>query len=402
MNAAAASAPRVPRRVLPVIVLAQLCGASLWFAGNAIVPALEQRWSLSGPQAGLLLGGVNAGFIVGTLVYALFLVADRFRARRVFLASAVLGALANAGIPALSGSYEAMLVSRWLVGFFLAGIYPVGMRIATDWYRHGLGAALGLLVGALVFATALPHAVRAAGIGLPPETVLNWLSVLAICGGLAMVVFVPDPPGREAAHRAGSRAGLDVRALTVIWRDPRVRASAFGYFGHMWELYAMLAFTPLIIATYLHTGITAGVSMLSFVVIAAGSVGCVVGGLVARRAGSARVAVVQLALSGICCLLVPWMMAAPWWLFAIWMLLWGTVVSGDSPQFSTLTALNAPPAVVGSVLTLVNCIGFAISVTTIQGVAWWLERGTLEQVLPWLAVGPLVGLWAMRPLLRRP
>ncbi|MEZ5657309.1 MAG: MFS transporter [Burkholderiaceae bacterium] len=392
---AAPAAVPVPRRVLPVIVLAQLCGASLWFAGNAIIPSLERRWQLDSTEVGWLLGAVNTGFIVGTLVYALLLIADRFRARFVFLISATLAALANAVLPAVFDNYEAMLISRLLVGFFLAGIYPVGMRVATDWYRHGLGAALGLLVGALVFATALPHVVRAAGIGLAPITVLETLSVLAVCGGLAMVLLVPDPPGR-----APSRRGLDVRALSVIWRDPRVRASAFGYFGHMWELYAVLSFTPLIIATYLHTGITGGVSLLSFFVIAAGSLGCIVGGLLAGRVGSARVAVWQLATSGLCCLLVPWMMNAPWPLFALWILVWGTTVSGDSPQFSTLTALNCPPAVVGSVLTLVNCIGFAISVSSIQLVAWWLGHGTLNQVLPWLALGPAIGLWAMRPLLR--
>ncbi|MEZ5652164.1 MAG: MFS transporter [Burkholderiaceae bacterium] len=392
---APAKPPPVPRRVLPVIVLAQLCGASLWFAGNAILPTLELRWSLTPAQMGLLLGGVNTGFIAGTLVYALLLIADRFRARFVFLTSAAIAAAVNVGLPMAFDNFEAMLASRLLVGFFLAGIYPVGMRVATDWYRHGLGAALGLLVGALVFATGLPHAVRAAGLGLPAMTVLGWLSVLALGGGLAMALLVPDPPARPAAAR-----GIDVRALTVIWRDRRVRASAFGYFGHMWELYAMLSFTPLIIGTYLHTGITAGVSLFSFIVIAVGSLGCIVGGLLAKRVGSARVAVAQLAVSGICCLLVPWMMDAPWWLFALWLLLWGITVSGDSPQFSTLTALNSPPAVVGSVLTLVNCIGFAISVGSIQWVAWRLEQGQLATVLPWLGIGPVVGLVAMRPLLR--
>jgi hypothetical protein len=172
----------------------------------------------------------------------------------------------------------------------------------------------------------------------------------------------------------------------------------FGYFGHMWELYAMFVLVPVVLATRL---VGAAVSAASFWVISAGFVGCVVGGLAAQRAGSARVAQLQLATSGICCLVAPLMLVAPLPLFIGWMLLWGATVSGDSPQFSTLTAQNAPPGVVGSVLTFSNSIGFAISVVSIEIFVRAAQAWPLAQVLPWLALGPVIGLWMLNPLLGR-
>jgi MFS family permease len=211
---------------------------------------------------------------------------------------------------------------------------------------------------------------------------------------MLLYALVPDGPYLTKS------SCLSFRALSVIWRDSKVRASAFGYFGHMWELYAMLAITPVIIGTYLNSSLSPAVSLLSFFVIAAGGLACVVGGLLSRSIGSARVAAGMLAVSGLCCLLVPLMMQAPWWLFLIWLLVWGFAISGDSPQFSALTATNCPREVVGSVLTLVNSIGFAISAVTIQAASFLSAQYGLSVVLPFLVIGPIAGLIAMRPLLR--
>jgi MFS family permease len=184
--------------------------------------------------------------------------------------------------------------------------------------------------------------------------------------------------------------------LTVLWRDRKLRASTFGYFGHMWELYAFYVLVPIVLATRLAE---AAVSSAAFAVIASGVAGCVIGGLLARHFGSARIAAGQLALSGSCGLASPLMLAAPLPLFIAWLLLWGITAVGDSPQLSTLTAQNAPAAAVGSVLTFANCIGFGITVLSIE----LFVRGTqvlpLASVLPWLALGPALGLWALRPLL---
>jgi MFS transporter, DHA1 family, inner membrane transport protein len=386
-----------PLYLLPVITLAQLLGTSLWFAVNGVLPDLQRSLGLTDSALSWLTSAVQFGFIVGTLCFSVLMIADRFSMRRIFFLCSILGAGFNAGAVLLKGNGEAtlnvLLLLRFATGFCLAGIYPIGMKLASSWYNKGLGAALGFLVGALVVGTALPHLLRALGATWPWPEVMLITSGLALFGGALVLCFAPDGPYLARGAR------VSPKALVVIIRDPKVRASAFGYFGHMWELYAFLVLTPVMIAAYLNTGVSRAVSLLSFIVIAAGGVGCVVGGLVARRIGSAKVAALLLAASGLCALLSPWMPQAPWWLFALWLVFWGITVSADSPQFSTLTALNSPRDAVGSVLTFVNCIGFSISIVSIQ----WLTELSLKYspwpVLPILAVGPILGLIAMRPLL---
>jgi MFS family permease len=386
---------RVPRRILPVIVLSQFCGGSLWFAANAVMPDLQRAWALPETAVGTLTSAVQVGFVCGTLVFALLMVADRLAPTRVFLACAVLGALANAAVVLLDGQWGLLLALRFVVGFLLAGIYPVGMRIASSWYREGLGAAMGVLIGALVLGTALPHGIRALGGGgvpLPWQIVLLGVSALAALGGLATAWLVPDNPQRSTGER------ITPRGLAVIWTDRQVRAPVFGYFGHMWELYTFYVLVPLIVALRF-TG--EGTSAASFWIIASGTIGCVVGGLLVRRFGSARVAMAQLATSGACALAAPLLIGAPLPVFMTWLVLWGITVAGDSPQFSTLTARNAPSAMVGSVLTFANCIGFAITVASIELFVRATTTTALAVLLPWLALGPALGLYMMRPLWRR-
>ena len=390
----------VPRRILPVIVLSQFAGTSLWFAVNAVLPDLQRRWGLPPSALATVTTAVQLGFVAGTLVFALLTLADRFPPTRVFLACALAGAACNAAIATLDGQYTLLVTLRFAVGFLLAGIYPVGMKIAASWYREGLGAALGVLIGALVLGTALPHGLRAlagedalatATGGLQPwQWVVLSVSVLAALGGIATAWLVPEPAGRSGAP-------VRVRALAAIWREPRLRGSVFGYFGHMWELYSLYVLVPVLVATR-YAG--SDVSALSFWTIAAGALGCAGGGLLVQRLGSARVARWQLAASGTCCVLAPVMLAAPAPLFIAWLLLWGLTVVGDSPQFSALTARNAPPEVVGSVLTFSNCIGFAISVASIELFVRAAQAWPLASVLPWLGLGPLLGVLAMRPLFR--
>lgn len=384
--------PSVPKRILPAIVLSQLAGTSLWFAVNAVMPDLQRDWQLPAAAVGSLTSAVQAGFIGGTLVFALLTVADRFSPRQVFLLCALAGAACNAAAALLDRQYDALLLLRFATGFFLAGIYPVGMKIAAGWYTRGLGAALGLLVGALVLGTAAPHGLRALGAQWPWQAVLWTVSTIAAAGGVLMYALVPDSPSMPRAAR------IRPQALAAVWTDRRLRASAFGYFGHMWELYAFWVLVPLVVATRLPA---AQVAAASFAVIGAGFFGCAIGGALARRFGSARVAAVQLASSGMCCVLAPLLLDAPLSLFALWLFAWGITVVGDSPQFSTLTALNAPRDAVGSVLTFVNCIGFAISIVSIELFSRLAAHWPLAVLLPWLAIGPALGLRALAPLLAR-
>jgi MFS family permease len=384
-----------PTRVLPALVAAQFLGVSPWFAVNAVMPELQRANGWAAEAVGPLTAAVQLGFIAGTLLFALLAVADRFAARRVFLACALASALCTLGALASARHFEALWAWRALTGFFLAGIYPVGMKLAAQWFPRGLGAALGWLVGALVLGSALPHALRAltAGAGgWPWQAVFGAIALASVAAGLLVMVAVPEP--RHAPARVST---LQWRALGAVWTDRKVRASVLGYFGHMWELYALWVLLPFIIATRLQG---AALSWAAFAALGAGALGCAVGGRLAQRVGSARVAAVQLAISGLCCLAAPFMLGAPDLLFAAWLFVWGVTVAGDSPQFSALTAANAPPQAVGSVLTLTNSLGFALSIVSIQLFVSLLPTVPLAALLPWLAVGPLLGLWALRPLLR--
>ncbi len=389
-----------PRHILPVIVFAQFAGTSLWFSGNAVLTDLQQALGLGANALAGVTSAVQLGFIAGTLVFAVFNVADRWRPRDVFLACAVLGAGANLavlGLPALADErYAALLALRFATGFFLAGVYPVGMKIAASWYQQGLGAALGWLVGALVLGTALPHLLRGAlPQGAWPQ-VLAGVSALAVAGGLLLHRAVPAGPYLARAPR------FDPTALLQAFRSREFRGSAFGYFGHMVELYTLWAFVPLMLAAYVaRQGSPLDVSFWSFCIIGAGALGCVGGGLLSRRLGSARVAFGQLGVSGLCCVLSPLAYALPPVGFVIFMLVWGVTVAGDSPQFSALNAATAPRAYVGSALTIANCIGFAISVLSLQAMAALSARLSAAWWFVPVAIGPVLGLLACRRLAAR-
>jgi MFS transporter, DHA1 family, inner membrane transport protein len=395
MPTATERAAPVPRRILPAIALSQLAATSLWFAINAVMPDLQRDAGLPASAVGWLTAAVQLGFIAGTLVFALLAVADRFSPRRVFLVCSLLGAALAWITVWLPPDLATLLVLRFATGACLAGIYPVGMKIAAGWYAHGLGWALGVLVGALVLGTALPYGLRALGAAWSWHTVMAVVGAIAAAGGVLMAAAVPDGP--HLAPR-GTATVWSPGALAVVWHDRRLRASVLGYFGHMGELYALIVLLPAIIGLRVADGASA--SWWAFAAIAAGTVGCVGGGLWARRIGGARVAALQLACSGSCALVAPWLLDAPLWPWALWLLLWGMTVSGDSPQFSALTASNAPRALVGSVLTLVNSIGFVISTATIVLFVHLASTSPLHAVLPWLAVGPVIGVWCLRPLWR--
>jgi len=392
MHPQTARAAAAPARILPVIVLAQFLGTAPWFAVNAVMPDLQRDFGWPASAVGTLTSAVQLGFIGGALVFALLGIADRFPARRVFLACALASAGCTLSAVAMAASFPALVFWRALTGFCLAGIYPVGMKIAAQWFPRGLGQAMGLLIGALVLGSALPHALRALSGDWPWAVVFGAVALASALGGIGLIWAVPEPPVERLRP-----PGLHLGALASLVTDRKVRASVFGYFGHMWELYTMWVLVPFVLATRLQG---AALSWAAFCVLGAGAIGCAAGGWLASRVGSARVAGVQLAISGLCCLAAPWMLQAGTVAFFAWLLLWGITVAGDSPQFSTLTATNAPPGSVGSVLTLTNSIGFGISIASIQLFVALAQTVPLASLLPWLGLGPMLGLIALRPLLR--
>lgn len=383
--------------ILPIIIFSQFTGTSLWFAGNAVLPDLQRDWGLAEQSIGHITAAVQLGFILGTLVFAFLAIADRFSARRVFFTCSVIGALANIALLVAPEGLTGLLLLRFATGFFLAGIYPVGMKIAASWFEKGLGRALGYLVGALVLGTAFPHLIRSSGAELPWQQVMVGVSVLAAVGGVLMLVLVPDGPHLPKG------SPFNPRALAIIFRSRSFRASAFGYFGHMWELYTLWAFIPVWLLAYSEmNSITLNVPLWSFLVIGIGFFGCALGGVISEKVGSARVAAAQLKISGICCLLSPLFFSAGLPLFIIFLFIWGITVIGDSPQFSALNAENAPREYVGSALTIANSIGFLITVFSIQLVNSLLPLIGPQYIFWLLVPGPLVGLWMLKPLLGNP
>jgi len=373
--------------ILPIIILSQFACTSLWFAGNAIVDALTIKTGLGTEIIGYVLSSVQFGFISGTLVFALLMIADRFSPSRVFMVCALLAAACNLVLLSEEISKWTLLAARFGTGFFLAGIYPVGMKIAADYYEKGLGKALGFLVGALVFGTALPYFVSGTALGNEPDTVIKTVSTLSIVGGILLWLLVPNGPFRKPSTK------LQLNAGSKLFRIPNFRKAAFGYFGHMWELYAFWAFTPLAIQTFnLLNSETLSVPIWSGIVIALGGISCILGGFIAHNIGSHKVASSALSLSGLLCLLSALLLQMPTSIFLFGWCIWGMAVIADSPQFSNLVASAIPAELKGTGLTLVNCIGFAISIVSIQLLSYLSEIINPKHLFLILAIGPLLGL----------
>lgn len=380
------------RRILLVIVVAQFFCTSVWFAGNAVLNDLVKDLQLKADFLAHLTSAVQIGFISGTLVFALLAIADRYSPSKVFFISATIAALFNAlvGWEGM-GAFELLLL-RFLTGFFLAGIYPVGMKIASDYSREGLGKSLGFLVGALVLGTAFPHLLKSFALGVHWRSVLYGTSVLSILGGVAMYGLVPDGPFRRAGQR------LKVTAFLSGFSNRDFRAAAIGYFGHMWELYAFWAFVPVMLTVFATTypEQQLNVSRWSFIIIGFGAVSCVMGGYLSQTFGAKRIATWSLMLSGLCCLLSPLVLNQPSEiLFLTFLFFWGFLVIADSPMFSSLIAHFAPPETRGTSLTIVNCIGFSITIVSIQLLSFLSRIWDNQFLYLILAIGPAVGVLAL-------
>jgi MFS family permease len=382
--------------MLALVALAELLGMSVWIAANAVAPQLAARWSLSPAETGWLSTVVQLGFVVGTALAALLNLADLLPARTYFSISAVLAALANAALLVAPG-YRTALLCRALTGVFLAGVYPPAMKMAATWFRARRGLAIGVVVGALTIGKALPylvHALPGAGIS---EVILS-ASLAALLAAVLVAGVYHDGPAPFP------RRPFDLALVGTVLGNARYRQVLGGYSGHMLELYACWIWIPAFLAASAAargpaSADTAGwVALLSFIVIAAGAIGCVLGGELADRVGYVRLVVIAMAVSGLCALLTPLVFGGPPTLVVALLLVWSIAVIADSAQFSTLVTRVVDPHAIGTALTLQTSIGFLLTTVTIQLVPVVVAFVGWRYAFPMLALGPALGIAAIRRL----
>lgn len=353
---------------------------SLWFTASAVTPQLQAAWELTSAQAGWLTTIVQLGFVAGTATAALLNLADLWPARWLVAGSCVLAAAANALVLA-TDSYAFVLIMRFTTGFFLAGVYPPGMKMIATWFLTSRGLAIGALVGALTIGKAMPYLV-----GAFQQVSVSFVILSASFGALFAALLVAmlyhdGPHGFE-------RRAFSWKLVGTVVRHRETRLAIAGYLGHMWELYAMWA----LIAVFANS------ALIGFAAIASGAIGSVVAGSWADRVGRERVTIWAMAVSGACALLIGWITSQP--LMLLVAIVWGITVVADSAQFSAIVTEVAPKHAVGTALTLQTSLGFLLTAFTI----WLAIR--LNTLADWrlafgmLAIGPALGIFAMRRLAR--
>ncbi|MFC2158097.1 MFS transporter [Acidobacteriota bacterium] len=377
---------RQPNITFYLICTAVFLSSSTWFSGTAVTAALSDLWSLNDLQGTWLTIAVQLGFIFGTILYSLLNIADIFRPPLVFFLSALMGALFNGLFAAFAGNLISGVILRFLTGLTLAGIYPVGMKLVASWFRKGLGWRLGFMVGALTLGTAFPYLISSLGEVLHWRLIVAVASACSVLGGILILFLVPVGPYLR------EKAVLDWRAAFNLFKDKSFRYQAFGYFGHMWELYAFWS----LIGFYLMSGLKeevvhVNISFLTFSAIAVGALGCIAGGWLSKKIGERRVALYSMAVSGLMCAISGWMFNLPPVVLVTLVLVWGFFVIADSPQFSALAALCCPPEYTGTALTIQNGIGFGITTISIQLLP------IIARIIGWrwaflaLVPGPIIG-----------
>jgi MFS family permease len=382
---------------LVLLAIAELLGMSLWFSGSAVVPALSREWHLGESAVSWFTLSVQLGFVTGTLLSALLNLPDIISPRHLFTITAIAGAIVNASFGFLAHNAATGITLRFLTGLCLAGVYPPAMKILATWFRYGRGLALGILVGALTLGKAIPYLINGIGSQDWRHNVI-FVSLLAVVGGLIVLVFVGDGPYALPA------AKFDWKQIARVFRNRGVRLANLGYFGHMWELYAMWTWIPFLIraSLFARQSDSSLAEVSSFLVLGCGAAGCVVAGLIADRVGRTIVTSWAMAISGSCCLVIGFLFGANPILLLIVAGIWGASVVADSAQFSACVTELGDPQYMGTALTIQTCLGFLLTTISIELIP------RFERLVGWryafmiLAPGPLFGVISMMRLRRLP
>jgi len=377
-------------RILLLLSLAELLGLSLWFSGSAVVPALTKEWALTDSQVSWISIAVQLGFVAGTLISAVLNLSDIISARHLVAISGVAGAITNASFGLYATKPLPAIALRFLTGVCLAGVYPPGMKVMATWFRQRRGMALGVLVGALTLGKATPYLVNALGSSNWRTNVL-FVSALSVLGSIIVLLFVNDGP------YALPRATFDLKQVTRVFANHGVRLASFGYFGHMWELYGMWIWIPVMMraSVALAGGNPRSAEIGSFLVIGFGALGCVAAGLWADRVGRTVVTSWAMAISGSCCLLVGFLYGGNPYLLFIVAAIWGASVVADSAQFSSCITELGDQQYIGTALTLQMCLGFLLTTISIELIPKVQSHVGWRYAFMILAPGPLFGIISM-------